>query len=376
MRAHAHSAQHTHTFSLSHPLKPYSPRLVALRLSEQVAWPGDAAAGLELTSRMTKTAPVPLGVRTAMYPECPRAPPVEEQAADDLAHFLQVVGSAPVPQVPFPYAYFCDAFHPAFYRDIVAAFPPTSVMEPAWKLPAAEMKVSVGIGVHGSSCLAPTRPVTLTAAFVCGIQRNKSYSSVGSNNHANLRFKMSAYDILAMQPTAKWPTLARAKTVWQRLKNVFFSKEVEALLWERFNLTRKPTFHDFRVQSDHTGYSIGVHPDSPKKILTMMFYVPLSDATVYDFGTCLHTPAQYKSRDLRRNGEAPCARKFKFASNTGYSFPVSEKSFHSVNTVSKRSGVRQTILVNWYAVTPVNAQPKSFKAKGALRRKTGSSSKG
>jgi len=206
-------------------------------------------------------------------------------------------------------------------------------------------------------------------------QRNKSYSSVGSNNNANLRFKMSAYDIIAMQPTPKWPTLGRAKTVWQRLKNVFFSKEVEALLWERFNLTRKPTFHDFRVQSDHTGYSIGVHPDSPKKILTMMFYVPLSDTTVYDFGTCLHTPAQYKSRDLQRNGEAPCARKFKFASNTGYSFPVSEKSFHSVNTVSKRAGVRQTILVNWYAVTPVNAQPKSFQGKKRVSS-SGKSSKG
>jgi hypothetical protein len=120
---------------------------------EQVAWPGDAVAGLELTSRMTKTAPVPLGIRTAMYPECPSRAPVvveqqqqeeeEEAAADDLTHFLQVVGSAPVPHVPFPYAFFCDAFHPAFYRDIVAAFPPTSVMEPAWKLPAAEMKVRV-----------------------------------------------------------------------------------------------------------------------------------------------------------------------------------------------------------------------------------------
>jgi hypothetical protein len=112
----------------------------------------------------------------------------------------------------------------------------------------------------------------------------------------------------------------------------------------------------------HAGYSIGVHPDSPKKILTLMFYIPLSDTTMYDFGTCLHSEKQFKARDLKRNGEAPCERKFRFASNTGYSFPVSPKSFHSVNSVSKRGGVRQTILVNWYGVTPMTSQPKSFKS--------------
>jgi hypothetical protein len=41
---------------------------------------------------------------------------------------------------------------------------------------------------------------------------------------------MSAFDILAMQDTPKWPSLDHAKPVWQRLKHVLFSKQVEVRL--------------------------------------------------------------------------------------------------------------------------------------------------
>jgi len=141
------------------------------------------------------------------------------------------------------------------------------------------------------------------------------------------------------------------------------------VLWRKFNLTRTPRFREFRVQTDKTGYSIGVHPDSPKKILTMMFYVPVDDQTVYDYGTCLHTPKQFEQRDLIKNGVAPCMKKFMFGSNTGYSFVVSDHSYHSVDTVGKHRGVRNTILVNWYDQMKGNISPAALALNSAHRRR-------
>ena len=48
--------------------------------------------GLELTSRMTETAPVPLGIRTAMFPKCPRVPPPAAAAQVRYPHHLHHSG--------------------------------------------------------------------------------------------------------------------------------------------------------------------------------------------------------------------------------------------------------------------------------------------
>ena len=57
--------------------------------------------------------------------------------------------------------------------------------------------------------------------------KKKSYSAAGSNNNADRRWKMSAYDILKMKPTQKWPELAKAKVVYTKLKTILFHKEVQ-----------------------------------------------------------------------------------------------------------------------------------------------------
>jgi len=272
---------------------------------------------------MIQHASVPSGVDLSKYTPCPRTPePDNYDDMDDAAYFVYKLKMAKYYPLPFKYMFFCDMFKPELYSEIVRHFPPTTVMEPAVKRAATEMK------------------------------KRSSYSAAGSNNLADRRWKMSAFDIIAMKPTSKWPTLASAQPIWSKLKEIVFSKEVADTLWERFNLTRVANFHDFRVQSDHSGYSIGVHPDSPKKILTLMFYVPLDANTVYDYGTCLHTSTQYQARDLKKNGEGVCMAKFLYASNTGYSFVVNDISYHSVNNVGRRQGYRQTIMFNWYDQVP------------------------
>jgi len=292
----------------------------------------DADTKHELTSAMLDTAPVPPNVDMSLYPACPGTPDVNIR--DDLEYFLYKLDKALYYTEPFKYMYFCDMFHPEFYAQLARHFPPTRVMQPAVKRTQSKMK------------------------------SRAQYSAAGSNNYADRRWKMSVFDIFEMKPTSHWPLLRPAVKTWKKLEEMLFSKEVETVLWKRFNLTRTPKFRDFRVQTDKTGYSIGVHPDSPKKILTMMFYVPEDDRTVYDYGTCLHTQAQYDARDLKNNGVAKCHAKFKFASNTGYSFVVNDLSYHSVDTVGKQKGVRNTIMVNWFDQKTASASPAAARFKG------------
>ena len=55
---------------------------------------------------------------------------------------------------------------------------------------------------------------------------------------------------------------------------MLFSKAFTDAVWRKFKIERANKKQDYRLQIDHAGYSIGVHPDSPKKVLTMQFYMP------------------------------------------------------------------------------------------------------
>ena len=96
-----------------------------------------------------------------------------------------------------------------------------------------------------------------------------------------------------------------------------------------------------------------------KKIATMMFYVTDSTDPQFDYGTCLHTTAQYKKRKIMKkggragikDGESECYYKFRYLPNTGYGFRVGTDSWHSApNSYIKhwKQYPRNTFLVNWY----------------------------
>jgi len=71
-------------------------------------------------------------------------------------------------------------------------------------------------------------------------------------------------------------------------------------------------------------------------------------ASPFPESLCKYDIQAKEARNMKNNGQTPCWKKFLFASNTGYSFVVNDHSYHSVNIVGKATGVRQTILVNWY----------------------------
>lgn len=197
----------------------------------------------------------------------------------------------------------------------------------------------------------------MDAAKLSPNRNKKGFSAAGSNNYANLRYKISGYDLIRMPPAAGAKKFGgdvadfrAAVEVWKRVERVLFSKAFTDAVWKKFKVTRANKKQDFRLQIDHAGYSIGAHPDTPKKVLTMQFYLPErgNAEQVKSFGTCVHTAQQYRARDPKKNGKATCERKFQFLANSAYSFTVHGTSYHSVDGVGKAVGLRKTVLVNWY----------------------------
>lgn len=90
---------------------------------------------------MIQHASVPSGVDLSKYTPCPRTPePDNYDDMDDAAYFVYKLKMAKYYPLPFKYMFFCDMFKPELYSEIVRHFPPTTVMEPAVKRAATEVR--------------------------------------------------------------------------------------------------------------------------------------------------------------------------------------------------------------------------------------------
>lgn len=97
---------------------------------------------------------------------------------------------------------------------------------------------------------------------------------------------------------------------------------------------------------DHPGYAIGPHTDSPKKVLSALFYLPKDD-TQMNAGTMLYLPKtagfscaggpHYPFEDFLPVDHMP------FAPNSMFAFPKSAVSFHGV-PVYEGPGARNVLL--------------------------------
>ena len=77
-------------------------------------------------------------------------------------------------------------------------------------------------------------------------------------------------------------------------------------MWKKFGLTRKARSREARILVDRDGKAVGrIHPDTTFKILTMQFYFPVSNASFWDYGTCVHTKAQQAGEVARVHTSTP-----------------------------------------------------------------------
>lgn len=127
---------------------------------------------------------------------------------------------------------------------------------------------------------------------------------------------------------------------WGFVGRVLRSDGVRRALFARLEINadgHKPVA-DVRVQlfRDLTGYRIGPHADSPRKLATVQFYLPARH--VGGIGTCF----------LENTADGPvCRRIMPFAPNTGYAFRVTPDSWHCVEPVPEGC-VRDSLMLVYY----------------------------
>jgi hypothetical protein len=90
---------------------------------------------------------------------------------------------------------------------------------------------------------------------------------------------------------------------------------------------------------DLPGYRISIHADNDDKVVTTQFYLPSADSQAR-LGTSFHRRGD--------DGEFEKVVTLPFTPNSGYSFAVTEGSWHSVEGVTEADGARNTLMAIHY----------------------------
>jgi len=160
------------------------------------------------------------------------------------------------------------------------------------------------------------------------------------------------------------------RALWKLVSDVLASPEIEAalreVLDEGFRIRAKGSNEEWPVKmyprpvvyTDFDGYAIKPHPDTRRKVLTMMVYMPEDDSQI-DLGTTLYKISPmgvfaWKSYGLVEEKTVP------FLPNTGMAFVVIHPRYNLFKTSWHGRGPIQTApekprfsLLNTYYAQPV-----------------------
>jgi hypothetical protein len=174
--------------------------------------------------------------------------------SDAKLHVMYQIANAPFREFPFPHIYVKDVFPPKFFEQILAQLPNTEQY--------TRLLDTGRVGKGYSSARLSLFPDKLAE---CGL------------NEAQRKF-------------------------WDGMFETFGGKEFSSLVWQKFrpHIERRfakshpgGTSLDPRpevfLMRDLKTYSLGPHTDSPAKLVSMLFYLPVDD-TRPELGTAVYVP--------------------------------------------------------------------------------------
>jgi len=142
---------------------------------------------------------------------------------------------------------------------------------------------------------------------------------------------------------------AQKKSTWEIVGRALCSKPVRAAFRQRLAPGLKARFGPGYeavgmypipiLTRDVPGYSIGIHPDTHWKGMTIQLYLP-RDQSIEHVGTVFHK--RTAQNDYER------ALQMSFSPNSGYAFAVDQHTFHSVDTVGPEVKTRDSILLTYF----------------------------
>lgn len=147
--------------------------------------------------------------------------------------------------------------------------------------------------------------------------------------------------------TKGYPERFTAKPSWTGLYKQLLSGKLKSTLCKKFGVEDTGDLvEDLLLVRDLPGYSIPPHTDSPRKVITVLFYLPKDDSQLHE-GTCLfeckeksftcETGVHHSFDDFDEFYKAP------FKPNSMLAFKRTDNSFHGVRS---SSSVRNVLLYN------------------------------
>jgi hypothetical protein len=221
-------------------------------------------------------------------------------------HLSYRLGNAPIQPYPYPHCYLEEAFPPDYFARLRSLLP-----DPAALLPLEQAR-----GVKGYD-----------ERFV-------------------LEFKEEQFARLTREQDAFWREL-HGWLVGGRFLQLMLAK-FAPYLQQRFQGREDARFHDEALLvQDTVNYKLGPHTDAPRKVLTLLFYLP-GDLSQQHMGTSMYVP---RERDFRCPGgpHHPHANFDRvwtqpFLPNSAFVFLKTDRSFHGVEPVVD-AGTRRWLLL-------------------------------
>ena len=236
-------------------------------------------------------------------------------SSDARLHVLYKAANAPIHAFPFPHIYVRDVFPEDYYRQLRAALPP-----------AETYKTLRALGRVG--------PTYSDKRFVIPITKENAQA-------------------MAEPFRSFWTELADWMLV--EFGTVMLSK-FEPFLQQRFgNGTTLGCYNEALLIQDWTTYSLGPHTDTPRKVLSFLFYLPADDSLAR-LGTSIYVP---KQPDFQCSGGPhhpfemfDRVTTMPYLPNTLFAFIKSNKSFHGVEPITEGNVRRDLLLFDIYISNP------------------------
>ena len=142
----------------------------------------------------------------------------------------------------------------------------------------------------------------------------------------------------------------KRKFFWKNFFNFFMSKDfignliflLKEPIYERYNIDNLSKLKiDIRMEliRDSVGYMIGPHTDSPKKIITLLIYIPNDNSNI-DLGTSLFVPKnkEFVSEEAHQFefDKFNEIKKMPYKKNFAFGFLKNERSFHGRYPIDKK----------------------------------------
>lgn len=108
-----------------------------------------------------------------------------------------------------------------------------------------------------------------------------------------------------------------------------------------------PLLNEIFLMRDRTTYSLGPHTDTPRKVVSVLFYLPPDEAMI-DLGTSVYVPKDRRfvcHSGLHHSFDLfDLVATMPYKPNSMIAFPQSPRSFHGVEPLEKADALRDLLL--------------------------------